>query len=116
NHIKNSIIYTGSHDNDTILGWIEHSPERTVQYAVEYLGLNKEDGYNWGMMRALWSTMSEVTVVQMQDVLGLGSDARLNAPSTVGKNWRWRALPGSYGSELAQKLWHKMELYGRLPE
>lgn len=115
-YMPNSVAYTGTHDNDTVAGWMTSANPEDVECAVEFLGLNETEGYNWGMMRALWSTMSEVTVVQMQDVLGLGSEARMNAPSTVGKNWRWRALPGSYGSELAQKLWHKMELYGRLPE
>lgn len=110
------VAYTGTHDNDTCLGWMRTAGHEDVERAVEFLGLNENEGFHWGMMRALWSTAAELTVVQMQDVLGLGSESRMNAPSTVGNNWRWRALPGSFGPELAAKLRHKMELYGRLPQ
>ena len=114
-YIPHCIAYTGTHDNDTCLGWMKSANPEDIETAVEYMGLTEEEGYHWGMMRALWSTMADLTMVQMQDVLGLGSEARMNAPSTVGKNWRWRAVPGSYGNDLAVKLRHKMELYGRLP-
>ena len=115
NYPVHSVAYTGTHDNDTCVGWIDSAKQEDVDNAIECLCLTEEEGYHWGMMRALWCTASELTVVQMQDVLGLGSESRMNAPSTVGKNWRWRALPGSYGEELAMKLYHKMDLYGRLP-
>ena len=110
----NCVAYTGTHDNDTCVGWMTSANREDIETAVECLGLTEEEGYHWGMMRALWCTAAELTMVQMQDVLGLGSEARMNAPSTVGKNWRWRALPESYGSDLAMKLRHKMEIYGRL--
>ena len=113
-YIPHCIAYTGTHDNDTCLGWMKSANPEDIETAVEYMGLTEEEGYHWGMMRALWSTMADLTMVQMQDVLGLGSETRMNAPSTVGKNWRWRAIPGSYGNDLAVKLRHKMELYGRL--
>lgn len=110
----NCVAYTGTHDNDTCVGWMTSANREDIETAVECLGLTEEEGYHWGMMRALWCTAAELTMVQMQDVLGLGSESRMNAPSTVGKNWRWRALPESYGSDLAMKLRHKMEIYGRL--
>ena len=110
----NCVAYTGTHDNDTCVGWMTSANREDIETAVECLGLTEEEGYHWGMMRALWCTAAELTMVQMQDVLGLGSEARMNAPSTVGKNWRWRALPESYGSDLAMKLRHKREIYGRL--
>lgn len=112
----NCVAYTGTHDNDTCVGWMKSANREDIETAVECLGLTEEEGYHWGMMRALWSTAAGLTMVQMQDVLGLGSETRMNAPSTVGKNWRWRALPGSFGSDLAVKLRHKMEIYGRLPQ
>lgn len=115
-YVANCVAYTGTHDNDTCMGWMKTANPEDVETAVEFLGLNEEEGYNWGMMRALWSTAADLTMVQMQDVLGLGSESRMNAPSTVGKNWRWRALPESYGHDLAMKLRHKMEIYGRLAE
>ena len=112
----NCVAYTGTHDNDTCVGWMSSANSEDIETAVECLGLTEEEGYHWGMMRALWCTSSGLTMVQMQDVLGLGSESRMNAPSTVGKNWRWRALPESYGNDLAMKLRHKMEIYGRLHE
>lgn len=113
-YVPNCVAYTGTHDNDTCMGWMKTANPEDVETAVEFLGLNEEEGYHWGMMRALWSTAADLTMVQMQDVLGLGSESRMNAPSTVGKNWRWRALPESFGHDLAMKLRHKMEIYGRL--
>ena len=110
----NCVAYTGTHDNDTCVGWMSSANREDVETAIECLGLTEEEGYHWGMMRALWCTSAGLTMVQMQDVLGLGSESRMNAPSTVGKNWRWRALPESYGNDLAMKLRHKMEVYGRL--
>ena len=68
------------------------------------------------MMRAIWSSHADCAIVQMQDVLGIGAQGRMNRPSTLGGNWQWRALPGSYGTELARKLHRQMELYERLPE
>ena len=85
-----------------------------IGLANEYLCLNEEEGYNWGLMRSLWITAADTTIVQAQDLLGLGSESRMNTPSSIGKNWRWRALPGVFTKELAAKLRHKMELYGRI--
>jgi ABC-type amino acid transport system permease subunit len=82
----------------------------------QYLNLTKEEGMNWGMMRGIWSSVADLAVVQAQDVLGLGHEARMNTPATLGGNWCWRALPGAFTPELAQKLHDAMELYGRLPE
>ncbi len=113
-YIPNSIAYIGTHDNDTACGWMKTAPQDDIAVAIEYLNLNKEEGYNWGLMRRLWTTASDTTIVQYQDVLGLGSESRMNTPSSVGANWRWRTLPGSYTKELAEKLYHKMELYSRL--
>lgn len=115
NFDRHSVAYTGTHDNDTILGWMASAPPEDVAYAKEYLRLRADEGWNWGMMRALWGSVSDLTVVQMQDVLGLDNRARMNVPSTVGTNWQWRALPGSYTPQLADRLLREMTLYGRLP-
>lgn len=114
NHIKNSVVYTGSHDNDTILGWALHAPAHALQYAVEYLRLDQREGYNWGMMKAAWASVSELSVVTMQDLLDLGSEARMNTPSTTGGNWKWRMKKGAYHRGLSEKLRHMMYVYGRL--
>ena len=90
------------------------APQDDIRTAVEYLNLNEKEGYNWGLMRALWTTAADTTIIQAQDILGLGSESRMNTPSSVGKNWRWRALPGVFTKELAAKLRRKMELYARI--
>ncbi len=114
NHIKNSIVYTGTHDNDTILGWVEHSPESTVTYAREYLGLNEEEGYHWGMMKAAWASVCDMAIVTMQDLLGLDGTARMNTPATAQGNWKWRMKPNAYDNNLALKIYGYMENYARL--
>ena len=112
---ENCVAYIGTHDNTTISAWLEEVSEQAVARAKEYLGLTSEEGYNWGMMRGVWASKAAVTVVQMQDILGLGAQARMNKPSTVGTNWLWRAEKDSYNDSLAEKLLHKMQLYSRLP-
>lgn len=113
NYIENCVAYTGTHDNEPILGWMETANPDDVQYAKEYLKLSEEEGYNWGMMRAIFESVADTTIVQAQDILGLGSESRMNAPSTVGRNWQWRAKKGVFTPELAQKLKGLMKLYDR---
>ena len=108
------VVYAGTHDNDTIQGWMVNAPQKDVEYAKEYLRLREDEGWHWGMMRAAWASVADLAVMQMQDVLGLGSEARMNTPSTLGTNWKWRALPGSYDKKLAEKLYHDMKVYQRL--
>ena len=112
---RNSVVYTGTHDNEPVQGWFATADKTDTDRAVEYLNLTKEEGYHWGMMRGVWASTADLAVVQAQDVLGLGHESRMNTPSTLGGNWCWRALPGAFTPALAQKLNHLMELYGRLP-
>ena len=85
-----------------------------MDYAKEYLRLSEEEGLHWGLMRGAWSSVGDLAIVQMQDVLGLGSEARMNTPSTPSQNWRWRMLPGAATPELAARLRRQAELYGRI--
>lgn len=114
NYNPNCVAYAGTHDNDTIVGWFDESDENDAAYAKEYLRISHEEELNWGMMCALWCSVAELTIVQAQDILGLGSEARMNVPSTVGNNWRWRAVRGAFTDELAEKLYRKMKIYGRM--
>lgn len=112
---RHCVVYTGTHDNDTIQGWMRSASKKEISFAKEYLRLNSREGYHWGMMRAAWASPAGLAVMQMQDLLGLDSRARMNTPSTLGGNWQWRALPGSYGEKLARRLYREMRVYQRLP-
>ena len=114
NYERNFIAYTGTHDNDTVRGCIETTgTKEQVEKAVEYLNLTKEEGYNWGLIRGIWSSVANVSIAQMQDFLDLGNEARTNLPSTLGHNWRWRAKSGAFSEELAEKIYKLTEKYGR---
>lgn len=115
NYLPHCVVYTGTHDNDTVLGWMKSAPKSDVNFAKKYLRLNSREGYNWGMMKSAWASVGELAIVQMQDILGLDNDARMNTPSTTGCNWMWRALPGQITPEIAQKIKKNMKLYRRCP-
>ena len=114
NYEKNFVVYTGTHDNDTIKGWMETTaPKDQVKKSIEYLQLNKEEGYNWGFIRGAWSSIADVSIALMQDFLNLGNEARINLPSTVGNNWRWRLKEGVFTDTLAEKIYKLTKIYGR---
>ena len=110
------VVYAGTHDNDTIMGWMASAPRKDVSFAKAYLRLNKREGYHWGMMRSAWASPADLAVMQFQDLLGLGGEARMNTPSTLGDNWKWRALPGSFDKKLSRRLRREMKVYQRLPK
>lgn len=112
---KKCVAYTGTHDNDTVNGWIKTGKESAVDYAVKYLKLSKKEGYNWGFIRGVWSSTADIAIAQMQDFLGLDSWARMNTPSTFGgDNWRWRMTEKQMSDELAEQIYDITDLYGRL--
>ena len=112
---RHCVVYTGTHDNDTIQGWIASASPEDAAFAKAYLRLNKREGYHWGMMRAAWASPADLAVMQFQDLLGLGSEARMNTPSTLGNNWLWRTLPGTFGKKLSRRLYRETQVYQRLP-
>ena len=115
NYERNSVAYTGTHDNETIRQWIDDkNNENQLQNAKRYLGLNKEEGYNWGFIRAIWSSVSNLAIAPMQDFLDLGEEARVNIPSTLGENWRWRVTKEALTDELAEKISQITRIYGRI--
>ena len=118
NYGRNCIAYTGTHDNDTFVGWFtESSSTDEATIAKTYLGLNKEEGYNWGFIRGVWSSVADVAIAPMQDFLNLGAETRMNTPSTTTGNWQWRAEDGSFDNALADKIYEMNILCGRfLPE
>jgi len=84
-----------------------------VKKAIEYLQLNKEEGYNWGFIRGAWSSVADVSIAVMQDFLDLGNEARINLPSTIGDNWRWRVKCDAFNDKLAEKIYKVTKTYGR---
>jgi 4-alpha-glucanotransferase len=111
----NCVIYTGTHDNDTTLGWWSTLGEKE-RTAVRALIGPCEDGPNWGMIRLAQSSPANFSIAPLQDVLGLGSEARLNTPSTTVGNYHWRQQLGSLKPELAEKLAALAEVTDRLPK
>ncbi len=114
NYDTNCFVYTGTHDNDTVLGWFNNTDQDDIDKAIDYLKLTKEEGYHWGFIRGAWSSVGVVAVAQMQDFLGLDEKSRMNIPSTIGGNWEWRMKPGQLTDELAKKIMNMTKLYGRL--
>ena len=117
NYIHNSVVYTGTHDNDTTMGWYEKLPKQDKEFCDRYLNLaGKTPGeIKWEFIRAALSSVSDLAVIPMQDYLGLGSEARINTPSTLGDNWKWRMKDGAFTKELAAQIKEMTITYGRAP-
>lgn len=113
--VPNRVVYTGTHDNDTILGWWQSLGERE-RADVESLVGRSDDGVNWALIRAAQGSVADLSVIPMQDVLSLGSESRLNIPSKPEGNYRWRMPTGSLVPELAQRLASLAEITDRLPQ
>ena len=110
----NSICYTGTHDNETILGWIKSCDEKTRSYCKDYLGVTKDEFVPWAMVRLCWSSVCDTAIAQMQDILCLDDKARMNTPSTVGANWKWRLESfDKLDDTLAERLAKITAVYGR---
>ncbi|SHI31774.1 4-alpha-glucanotransferase [Clostridium intestinale] len=114
NHIKNCVVYTGTHDNDTFLGWFQDEKNKgDVEYAKEYLKLSEEEGYNWGFIRGAWSSVAALAMAPLQDFLGLDNNYRMNRPSIAENNWTWRAGEEQLNEDLEHKIKKLTELYRR---
>lgn len=113
NYTPNSVCYVGTHDNDTALGWYEALDEETRENAREYLNLTKKEGIAKGLIRGAMGSVSYLSVICMQDVLALGSKARMNTPSTDSGNWQWRLKKADLTEKLAEDLYKMTKMYGR---
>lgn len=112
---ENRVIYTGTHDNDTTLGWWRTLGEKERAAVLALVG-PCDDGVNWGMIRLAQSSSAAFSIVPLQDILGLGSEARLNTPSTAHGNYHWRYQQESLKPNLAEKLVALAEVTDRLPQ
>lgn len=110
---RKCVCYVGTHDNTPVMAWRHEAAQDDVAMAIEYLGLNEREGFNFGMIRGGMSSVADLFVAQMQDYLGLGAESRMNTPSTLGCNWKWRLLPDRCTGELARKIRRMTYLYGR---
>ena len=107
------MCYVGTHDNETLLQWEKAVDKENIAFAREYLGLDKTQKLNQAVIRAGMSSVADTFLVQMQDWLELGEEARMNAPGTNYGNWRWRMLPGAFDKKLIQKIARLTRIYGR---
>ena len=115
NYKENSVCYTGTHDNMTMRQWFDTASPDAVQYATEYMNLSRTEGLVWGTIRTAMSSVSDLCIVQLQDYLDLGAEARMNFPGTLtSDNWSWRMKEGSLTSELTEKIYRLTGLYDRL--
>lgn len=115
NYTKNCVVYTGTHDNDTLQGWYKAINEEDREFTIEYLD-NKAtpvEEIHWDFIRLALSTVADTCVIAAQDYLGLGSEARINTPSSIGGNWVWRVKKGVFTKELSQKILKLSKIYGR---
>ncbi len=117
NYIPNSVTYIGTHDNDTAMGWYNSLNKKDRKFAKQYMSLKKKEGICAGIIRTAFASVSDTVIIQMQDYLELGSEARMNIPSTIGGgNWRWRMPEGVLTNHLAKRIRKYASLYFRLPE
>ena len=112
---KNCLAYIGTHDNETAMGWLDSADEVTVKQVKSYFRLNSSEGYAWGMIRSMMASSANTVIFQIQDFIGLGNEARINVPSTLGDNWRWRIRGECLNDWLAGLIRKSTETYYRIP-
>lgn len=113
NYVTNSVVYTGTHDNDTVRGWIDTADDAALAQARQLLGSDKPEDGPAAFVHAVLASRADTAMIPMQDVLGLGGWARMNRPGTIGNNWLWRMAPGAATPELAQRLRRENEATNR---
>lgn len=111
NYSRNSVAYTGTHDNDTTRGWFEAVDKEERDKALAYVHGSARE-IHWDMLRGVWASVANVAMAPLQDLLGLGTEARMNHPGTAQGNWEWR-LTELPGGEVQQRLRRMTEIYGR---
>jgi 4-alpha-glucanotransferase len=113
NLARDTVVYTGTHDNNTTLGWYQAASDRASDNVRRYLGVSGEN-LDWDLIRAAFRTVAVMAIVPAQDILSLGADARMNVPGAAEGNWGWRMQPDALTSDLAERLRELTERYGRL--
>ncbi|MCC5601396.1 4-alpha-glucanotransferase [Nostoc favosum] len=116
NYPRNAVVYTGTHDNDTTVGWFNSANDNEKQNLLLYLGSISPEGIHWDLIRLALSSIANQAIIPLQDVLGLGNEARMNFPSVAEGNWEWRYQAGALREELGDRLKVLTRLNGRAPE
>ncbi|MDO5519679.1 MAG: 4-alpha-glucanotransferase [bacterium] len=115
NYDKNCVVYTGTHDNNTVLGWYQEISSTDQEFLKDYMNLQEDNmrELNWNIIRLALSSVADTCIIPIQDYLGLGSETRINRPGSQGANWKWRMRKNEFSDELVKKINHLVTLYGR---
>jgi 4-alpha-glucanotransferase len=113
NYVRNTVAYVGTHDNDTTVGWWEKLDAKTRQQVLDYIGKTDATEIHWDMIRLLSRSVADTAIVTLQDLLGLGSDARMNFPGRADGNWYWRFSWDQVTDDVKKKLTSITKVYGR---
>ncbi len=111
----NCVVYTGTHDNDTTVGWFNQLSNHEKEDVLRYLGCTSPEGIHWDLIRLALSSVANQAIIPLQDVLGLGTEARMNVPSKPVGNWEWRYQADTLTQEVGERLKTLTETYGRAP-
>jgi len=122
NYPRNCVVYTGTHDNDTTVGWFRNPQPATIlrpeqlarerENVLKYLGTNGTD-IHWDLIRLAFMSVADTAIIPFQDILGLGSEARMNTPATADGNWSWRFAEAMITSDIIDRLTRMTRVYGR---
>lgn len=112
-HNRNCVVYTGTHDNNTTVGWFEERTAEEKLRVIDYIGYYAPEGIHWSLIRLALSSVADKAIFPLQDILGLGSQAKMNVPGTAEGNWSWLCRPGLLTTELCERLKSLTFLYGR---
>ncbi|MFB8794536.1 MAG: 4-alpha-glucanotransferase [Microcoleus sp.] len=115
NYVRNCVVYTGTHDNDTTIGWFNQLQHYERDEVLRYLGCIDPQGIHWSLIRMAWSSIANLAVVPFQDLLGLGTDARMNFPGKAEGNWGWRYRPEALNWDVRDRLKTITYICGRTP-
>ncbi|MBD2346160.1 4-alpha-glucanotransferase [Anabaena subtropica] len=115
NYTRNFVVYTGTHDNDTTVGWFNQANDYEKQNLLLYLGCVSPEGIHWDLIRLALGSIANQAILPLQDILGLGNEARMNFPSIATGNWAWRYDSSALTDELSDRLKTLTKLYGRAP-
>ena len=110
---SNCVVYTGTHDNDTIVGWYSKASTQDKEYVRDYLDIFTDNEIHWRFIKGAWRSVANMAIAPMQDFLGLGSDARINIPGIASGNWQWRMKEEDLTTNLSDEIRRITKLYGR---